>query len=71
MKTENKLQSLLSRGIGSWPRSITTTIMETQFSFLHMVTNICDIQHATLTVDVAPTTHSMHSKKLTNKKVNI
>ena len=32
-----KQQSLLSRGIGSWSRSIITTIMEMQLSFLHMV----------------------------------
>ena len=49
--------------------------METQLSFLHMVTNVCDskvyIQHATLTVDVAHTTHSMHSKanKQESKKI--
>ena len=59
MEVENKHQSLLLRQIGCLSKSIVTTVMEAQLSFLHMVihkTLNCAIntynQHPYLYVDV-------------------
>jgi len=75
MKAEKKHQSLLLKGIVSWSMSIVTTIMETQLSFLHMVTNKmwqqAYIQHPTLsTIDAhVAATYAFHVLKKSNKKV--